>query len=443
MRRVIVAPRFATFMHDSVESDDRRDMKSEIPLSLYIHFPWCVSKCPYCDFNSHGLRDDVPGRDRVPEESYVAALLSDLANQCESQSALIDDRPISTVFMGGGTPSLFSPAAVGRVIDAVRTGPGLAPNAEITLEANPGTIERGRFTEYAAVGVNRVSLGAQSFDADALRKLGRIHCADDTRLAAAELHAAGLINFNVDLMYGLPDQDEAGALRDVEAALSLSPAQISHYHLTLEPGTPFAARPPSGLPVDDQVSRMLEITHARLATAGYRQYEVSAYARPGFECAHNLVYWSFGDYLGIGAGAHGKLSTPRAGRGITVVRSVQPREPRRYQRDPRGGLVWREVEEDQLPFEFMLNALRLTAGFDIELFERRTGLSWDVVGGVADRLRARGLLTQSETPPKGRRISATAVGLQFLNEVLLEFLPDEGSETMHSGQKSSPSSRIT
>ncbi|MEY2721412.1 MAG: hypothetical protein RL597_857, partial [Pseudomonadota bacterium] len=259
MRRVIVAPRFATFMHDSVESDDRRDMKSEIPLSLYIHFPWCVSKCPYCDFNSHGLRDDVPGRDRVPEESYVAALLSDLANQCESQSALIDDRPISTVFMGGGTPSLFSPAAIGRVIDAVRTGPGLAPNAEITLEANPGTIERGRFTEYAAVGVNRVSLGAQSFDADALRKLGRIHCADDTRLAAAELHAAGLINFNVDLMYGLPDQDEAGALRDVEAALSLSPAQISHYHLTLEPGTPFAARPPSGLPVDDQVSRMLEI----------------------------------------------------------------------------------------------------------------------------------------------------------------------------------------
>ena len=407
-------------------------MDSETPLSLYIHFPWCVSKCPYCDFNSHALREDVPGRERVPEEAYVAALVRDLAHQCESQATLIGGRRISTVFMGGGTPSLFSPAAIGRVIDAVRAELGLAAEAEITLEANPGTIERGRFAEYAAVGVNRVSLGAQSFDAEALRKLGRIHSSDETRNAAAELHAAGLSNFNIDLMYGLPEQDEAGALRDIESALALSPAQISHYHLTLEPGTPFAARPPSGLPVDDQVSRMLEITSARLADEGYLRYEVSAYARKGFDCAHNLVYWNFGDYLGIGAGAHGKLSAVRPEGGMAVVRSVQPREPRRYQRDPQGALVWHTVEEDQRPFEFMLNALRLTAGFEIEIFERRTGLHWEVVSPVVQRLQDRGLLSLA-TGPSGRgRVMPTSVGFQFLNEVLLEFLPDEGSKSMHS-----------
>ncbi len=407
-------------------------MNSETPLSLYIHFPWCVSKCPYCDFNSHALREDVPGRERVPEEAYVAALVRDLAHQCESQATLIGGRRISTVFMGGGTPSLFSPAAIGRVIDAVRAELGLEAEAEITLEANPGTIERGRFAEYAAAGVNRVSLGAQSFDVEVLRKLGRIHSSDETRNAAAELHAAGLSNFNIDLMYGLPEQDEAGALRDIESALALSPAQISHYHLTLEPGTPFAARPPSGLPVDDQVSRMLEITSARLADEGYLRYEVSAYARKGFDCAHNLVYWNFGDYLGIGAGAHGKLSAVRPEGGMAVVRSVQPREPRRYQRDPQGALVWHTVEEDQRPFEFMLNALRLTAGFEIEIFERRTGLHWEVVSPVVQRLQDRGLLSLA-TGPSGRgRVMPTSVGFQFLNEVLLEFLPDEGSKSMHS-----------
>ena len=413
-------------------------MNHETPLSLYIHFPWCVSKCPYCDFNSHALREDVPGRERVPEESYVAALVGDLAHQCESQATLIGERRIATVFMGGGTPSLFSPAAIGRVIDAVRAGPGLTADAEITLEANPGTIERGRFAEYAAAGVNRVSLGAQSFNAQALRKLGRIHSSDETRAAAAELHAAGLTNFNIDLMYGLPDQDEAGALRDIEDALVLSPAQISHYHLTLEPGTPFAARPPSGLPVDDQVSRMLEITSGRLADEGYLRYEVSVYAREGFDCKHNLGYWGFGDYLGIGAGAHGKLSAARAEGGIAVVRSVQPREPRRYQRDPQGALVWQTVEEDQRPFEFMLNALRLTAGFEIEIFERRTGLSWDAVSPVVQRLQGRGLLSVTACPSGRGRVTPTSVGFQFLNEVLLEFLPEEGPKSMHSAQKTSP-----
>jgi oxygen-independent coproporphyrinogen-3 oxidase len=419
-------------------------MNSDTPLSLYIHFPWCVSKCPYCDFNSHALREDVPGRERVPEESYVASLIRDLEHQCESQAALIGGRRISTIFMGGGTPSLFSPAAIGRVIEAVRAGPGLAADAEITLEANRGTIERGRFAEYAAAGVNRVSLGAQSFDAQALRKLGRIHSSDETRTAAAELHAAGLSNFNIDLMYGLPEQDEAGALRDIEAALALSPAQISHYHLTLEPGTAFAARPPSGLPVDDQVSRMLEITSGRLSDEGYLRYEVSAYAREGFDCAHNLVYWNFGDYLGIGAGAHGKLSGVRADGGITVLRSTQPREPRRYQRDPQGALLWNEVDEDQRPFEFMLNALRLTAGFEIEIFERRTGVSWDAVTPVVERLLDRGLLSRAGSAPSGRgRILATPVGFQFLNEVLLEFLPEEAPKSMHSEQKTPANSQIT
>lgn len=418
-------------------------MNAETPLGLYIHFPWCVSKCPYCDFNSHALREDVPGRERVPEDSYIAALVRDLARQCESQSALIGNRRISTVFMGGGTPSLFSPAAIGRVLEAVRGGPGLTENAEVTLEANPGTIERGRFAEYAAAGVNRVSLGAQSFDASALQKLGRIHSADETRAAADELHAAGLLNFNIDLMYGLPEQNEAGALRDIEAALALSPAQISHYHLTLEPGTPFAARPPAGLPVDDEVSRMLDMTSGRLAQAGYRRYEVSAYAREGFDCAHNLVYWSFGDYLGIGAGAHGKLSGLRADGTLSVVRSLQPREPRRYQRDPNGAILWSGVEEDQRPFEFMLNALRLTAGFETDLFERRTGVAWESVDPVVRRLMARGLLTRSESAGSGARVLATPLGFQFLNEVLLEFLPGDGAETMHSEQKSSPSSHIT
>lgn len=403
------------------------------PLGLYIHFPWCVSKCPYCDFNSHALREDVPGRERVPEAQYVAALVQDLSAQLEAQSSRVAGRRIATVFMGGGTPSLFSAEAIGRVLEAVRKGPGLEPDAEVTLEANPGTIERGRFAEYAAAGVNRVSLGAQSFDERALKTLGRIHSANETRDAAAELHAAGLTNFNLDLMYGLPQQSEAGALRDIEMALSLEPAQISHYHLTLEPGTPFAARPPEGLPVDDQVSRMLELVVSRLAAVGYRRYEVSAYAREGFECRHNLVYWRFGDYLGIGAGAHGKLSGRREDGDFTLVRSVQPREPRRYQRDPSGAITWKTIEPVQRPFEFMLNALRLTSGFDEALYVARTGLPWASVEAMIDRLQERGLLAAEEAAVGRRRISTTTLGMQFLNEVLLEFLPEEGAESMHSG----------
>lgn len=394
-------------------------MSESIPLGLYLHFPWCVSKCPYCDFNSHALREGVPGRDTVPEAAYIETLQADLEHQLETQAALIGARRIATVFMGGGTPSLFSPQAIGRVLEFVQRQIGFEPDPEITLEANPGTIERGRFAEYAAAGVNRVSLGAQSFDAAALQALGRIHSPAETQRAAAELHAAGLDNFNLDLMYGLPMQDRRRALQDVETALALEPAQISHYHLTLEPGTPFAARPPAQLPSDEATEAMLEATSATLAAAGYARYEVSAYARAGRRCAHNLLYWEFGDYLGVGAGAHGKLSGSDAAGGLTIRRSTQPREPRRYQRDPRGALLWREVAVTERPFEFMLNALRLVDGFAPGLFTARSGLPWSVVESRLQRLAARGLLTLRP------RVAPTSDGLRWLNELLLEFLSAE------------------
>jgi oxygen-independent coproporphyrinogen-3 oxidase len=405
------------------------------PLGLYVHFPWCVSKCPYCDFNSHALRGGEHGREAVPESQYIEALQRDLGQQLESQAALLGDRAIDTVFMGGGTPSLFSPAAIGRLLEGIRGGIGLAATAEVTLEANPGTIERGRFREYAAVGVNRVSLGAQSFDAALLQRLGRIHSPAETFAAVDELRAAGLDNFNLDLMYGLPGQDIDRAVQDVTTAIALGPRQVSHYHLTLEPGTGFAARPPGDLPGDEQTERMLALSADRFAAAGYRQYEVSAWARDGGRCAHNLVYWSFGDYLGIGAGAHGKLGgpDPRDG-GFVVRRCARQREPRRYQRSPQAAGDWHDVPPAQLPFEFMLNALRLTEGFESALFEQRTGLPWGTVAATVARLCARGLLQVSAagsevtdgTPP-ALRIAATALGWRFLNDVLVEFLPAESA----------------
>jgi oxygen-independent coproporphyrinogen-3 oxidase len=391
------------------------------PFGVYVHFPWCVSKCPYCDFNSHAMKD------AVPERQYLEALRRDLEHQLASGVAQ-PSRPVVSVFLGGGTPSLFAPQAIGEVLTMLRAALPFAPEAEITMEANPGTIERGRFAEYAAAGVNRVSLGAQSFDDAALRRLGRIHAADETRVAAAELHAAGLANFNLDLMYGLPGQDAAGALADVESALALAPAQVSHYHLTLEPGTPFAARPPPALPDDDLTERMLEGCQSRLAAAGHLRYEVSAYARPGRECAHNLVYWRYGDYLGLGAGAHGKLSVlDDEGRVRGIHRTEQVREPRRYQRDPAATLKVREVEPAQRPFEFMLNALRLTGGVEQRLFEAHTGLPWSTVVTQVQRARAAGYL--DESPPgaavTGDFLRPSARGLQFLNDLLVEFLPSE------------------
>ena len=375
------------------------------PLALYVHFPWCVRKCPYCDFNSYTLRGELP------ESRYADALERDLA----TQAAEVQGRQVVSVFLGGGTPSLFAPDTVGRILDAIRRHLDLAADVEITLEANPGTIERGRFGEYRAVGVNRISLGAQSFDPARLEALGRIHSPEETRRAAEELHAAGLVNFNLDLMYALPGQDVAGAIRDVEEALALCPAHLSHYQLTIEPGTVFAAAPPP-LPEDDMAAAMLAGCRERLADAGFVQYEVSAYARPGRECRHNLNYWTFGDYLGVGAGAHGKLSVPSSG---VIWRTVQLREPRRYLAASPGAVTRQAVDPTDLPFEFMLNALRLVRGFEVPMFEERTGLDWEQVAGTVVELAGRGLVEL-----QAGRCRPTSLGLRFLNEALLAFVPE-------------------
>jgi oxygen-independent coproporphyrinogen-3 oxidase len=377
------------------------------PLALYAHFPWCVRKCPYCDFNSHTLHGELD------ERGYVAALQRDL----EAQAPEVAGREVGSVFLGGGTPSLFSPHAVALLLESARRHLRLAADLEVTLEANPGTIERGRFAEYRAAGVNRVSLGAQSFDDARLVALGRIHCAQETRRAAAELHAAGLVNFNIDLMYGLPGQDVGAALHDVEQALSLGPAHLSHYQLTIEAGTVFAGQPPT-LPDDDAVDAMLDACRDCLERAGLAQYEVSGYAAAaGRQCRHNLNYWSFGDYLGIGAGAHGKLSLPGAGQ---VVRTTQMREPRRYLSSVgRGTFTRTVVPAHELPFEFMLNALRLVAGFEVSTFTGRTGLQWECVAATLADLMGEGLIVAS-----GACYRASPRGLRFLNDVLLHFVTE-------------------
>jgi putative oxygen-independent coproporphyrinogen III oxidase len=364
-----------------------------------------VRKCPYCDFNSYTLQGELG------QESYIARLARDL----EAQAPQVAGREVTSVFLGGGTPSLFQPEAIGRVLEAARGQLCVAPDAEVTLEANPGAIERSAFRDYRAAGVTRVSLGAQSFDARALHTLGRIHSSTDTRRAAAELHAAGLTNFNLDLMYGLPGQDVAGAVYDLEEALALSPAHLSHYQLTLEPGTVFAAHPPR-LPDEDACAAMLDECRALLSAAGFHHYEVSAYARAGAQCRHNLNYWTFGDYLGVGAGAHGKLSFAAAGR---IVRTLQPREPRRYLAAPDAALVQRAIPKQELPFEFMLNALRLTAGFDARTFVMRTGLAWNAVAAQVGAALDAGLLL-----PTAEGYRPSARGLQFLNDLLLGFLPE-------------------
>ncbi len=381
------------------------------PLSLYVHLPWCVRKCPYCDFNSHQLKT------AVPDTGYIDALLADLA----AERPDIGARRVESLFFGGGTPSLFAPAEIARLIEGLRATLEFAPDAEITLEANPGTIERGRFAGYRDAGINRVSLGAQSFSASALVALGRIHTPDDTRTAVDELHAAGLANFNLDLMYALPGQDLAGALADVSAALALQPAHVSYYHLTLEPGTVFHARPPA-LPDEDLAWDMQAAGQALLADAGYRQYEVSAYARPGADCRHNLNYWLFGDYVGLGAGAHGKLTRSLPG---DILRTIKPRQPRDYQAALAAGIEpcgeRRVVPQEELPFEFMLNALRLNAGFTEAAFRSRTGLTLASLERPLAVARERGLIEpRAGDPAPGW--APTALGRRFLNDLQGLFL---------------------
>jgi oxygen-independent coproporphyrinogen-3 oxidase len=400
------------------------------PLSLYLHFPWCVSKCPYCDFNSHALRD------ALPESRYIDALRMDLA----AQAPRVSGRAIQSVFLGGGTPSLFSPAALGGLLEHLRQQFVFAADAEITMEANPATVERGRFAEYHAVGINRISLGAQSFDGETLKALGRIHAPADVYRAAEELHAAGLSNFNLDLMFALPSQGVAGALSDLATALSLRPAHLSHYHLTLEPGTLFAAHPPP-LPDDEQAWQMQGACHAVLEASGFTQYEVSAFARAGHQCRHNLNYWSFGDYLGAGAGAHGKVSraaTPEerdADAGALVIeRSVHLREPRRYFASSGAGPEWRRIASADLPFEFAMNALRLNEGFAEPQFSTSTGLPWSHMDAEVRTLADQGLLEAPLPPqsasasPPSRHWRASRRGRELLNDVVQRFLPGRNSE---------------
>lgn len=386
-------------------------MGTDPPLSLYIHFPWCVAKCPYCDFNSHALKDELP------EARYIDALVADASGQAQQ----VRGRAITSVFLGGGTPSLFSPAALDRLFSCLRGMLEIPSTAEVTLEANPATVERGRFAEYRAIGINRVSLGAQSFNDGTLKRLGRIHRREDVLRAAEELHGSGLTNFNLDLMYALPDQDLRGALDDVAQALSLGPAHVSHYQLTLEPGTLFAAQPPP-LPDDDTAWQMQVDCQAHLAASGYEQYEVSAYARAGQQCLHNLNYWRFGDYLGIGAGAHGKLS---AAAGFTrISRSTHLREPRRYLASAAQGPEWREIAVAELPFEYTMNVLRLTEGFAPADFEQATGLPAGALQPTLDELAGEGLMESH-----AGRWRPTPRGFQYLSELLQRFLPGENSRT--------------
>ncbi len=382
-----------------------------IPLSLYVHMPWCVRKCPYCDFNSHQRGTAAPPR------SYIEALILDL----ERELPVLGGRTIATVFFGGGTPSLFPPEEFARFLTVLQARTRVAADAEVTLEANPGTVERGRFAAYRDAGINRVSLGAQSFAPAALARLGRIHAAEDTHRAVEELHAAGLANFNLDLMYALPEQTLEEALEDVRIACALRPAHISHYQLTLEPGTVFHARPPP-LPDEDAAFAMQRDCQAALAGAGFAQYEVSAYAQAGARCRHNLNYWRFGDYAGIGAGAHGKLTFELPD---DIVRTEKPRQPREYQdrleampgagAGPNGAR--RRVPRRELPFEFMLNALRLNEGFTLRDFEQRTGLSVQTLEPALRRAAGRGLL---EATAEGWR--PTELGSRFLNDLQGGFL---------------------
>ncbi len=379
----------------------------EPPLGLYVHLPWCVRKCPYCDFNSHVHKG------ALPEGDYIAALLADL----EADLPLVRPRRVDSIFIGGGTPSLFSAESIALLLDGIRARLELAPGAEVTLEANPGTIEHGRFAGYYAAGVNRVSLGAQSFNARQLAVLGRIHGVADTERAVGELRAGGFTNFNLDVMHGLPEQTVANANEDIARALELGPPHLSHYQLALEPGTVFHERPPV-LPEEEVAQEIESTTHARLLEAGYQQYEISAWARPGHECRHNLNYWEFGDYLGIGAGAHGKVTDARGG---TLSRTLKTKQPREYLERARLGTLQNtmaEVPVEERPFEFMLNVLRLPAGFSVGQFEARTGLPLTAASPGLERAEARGLLERS-----GARWQPTPLGRRFLNDLQSMFLP--------------------
>jgi len=373
------------------------------PLALYIHIPWCVRKCPYCDFNSHTASPVLP------EEEYVDALLADLDQDLHA----VYGRELSSIFFGGGTPSLFSAAALGRLLKGVEARIPFAGDIEITLEANPGTFEQEKFIAYRQLGINRLSIGIQSFQEDKLKALGRIHTGGEAVRAADMARQAGFDNFNLDLMHGLPDQSLEDALGDLRQAIALKPTHLSWYQLTLEPNTVFWNQPPT-LPEDDTLWDIQEAGQALLADHGYAQYEVSAYAQPGRAARHNLNYWSFGDFIGIGAGAHGKLSRPDG----RIVRTWKTRLPKDYLNPAKAFQAGEKaLANEELPFEFLMNALRLTAGVDAVLFAQRTGLSLDSLNEARAEAEQSGLL---QVEPS--RLAATDRGQLFLNDLLQYFL---------------------
>ena len=392
------------------------------PLALYVHLPWCVRKCPYCDFNSYQQRGELPF------DGYVDALLADL----DQDLPLVWGRTITSVFFGGGTPSLFPPAAIDRFLQAASARLRFAPSLEITLETNPGTAEHGRFENYLAAGVNRLSFGVQSFDDACLRKLGRIHDSAQAEAAIRLARDAGYVNFNIDLMYALPGQTLAMAAHDIERALALQPTHLSHYQLTLEPNTAFAARPPAGIPDEDSAWDIQEHCQRLIADAGFNHYEVSAYAKPGAQCAHNRNYWLFGDYLGIGAGAHGKITLPtfappgdgddggQRHPGGGILRRSKRRHPTAYMAAAASEQridteEW--IDAGRRPFDFMLNALRLPEGFALSLFEARTGLPRAAIDEKLATACERGWLVVD-----GERVRPTDLGQRFTNDVIGLFL---------------------
>lgn len=386
------------------------------PLSLYVHVPWCVRKCPYCDFNSHGVGNNVT----LPEEEYLHALLADL----DAELALAAGRELVSIFIGGGTPSLMSATFYQRLLDALAARLPFARGIEITLEANPGTLEHGRFKGYRQAGINRLSLGVQSFHDRQLKALGRIHGGKEALAAIDAARRAGFDNFNIDLMHGLPEQTPALALADLNQAIALSPAHLSWYQLTLEPNTEFYSRPPR-LPEEEMLWDIQDIGHERLEAAGFKRYEISAYAVEQRHSRHNLNYWQFGDYLGIGAGAHGKVSAAGQ-RGLCIERQWKVRQPDSYLRrisDPRGFVAGqRRLEESDLPLEFSMNALRLIDGVPMSAWEHATGRPRRQLEASLDEARDKGLLADGKD-----EFCATDRGLLFLNE-LLALIGETGSD---------------
>ena len=378
------------------------------PLSLYVHLPWCIKKCPYCDFNSHEWRDNAQG---MPEQRYIDALLADL----EASLPLIWGRPVHSIFIGGGTPSLFEPASIDRLISGIRARLPLEAEAEITMEANPGTFEKDRFKAFRAAGVTRLSIGVQSFNDAHLKALGRAHNSDQAMAAVAEAQSA-FETFNLDVMYALPGQSLADLTQDIQTALSFKPPHISIYHLTIEPNTMFAKHPPV-LPEDDDAYAMMDLITDMTGAAGLQRYEVSAYAKPGHRCWHNLNYWQFGDYLGIGAGAHSKLSFAHR-----VMRYVRYREPQLYLVQALQGAPvtqYAEVAREELPFEYMLNALRLKEGFSLADYMARTGLAMTSIQQGLAKAEAKQLIARDLN-----RVWPTERGFDFLSDLQALFLAD-------------------